>query len=96
MGHATNLCLDYQLAATDRRAIDAFARSQDSSLLVLTRHNDTARSFRGFFNRRLPLWEGHTRSALENLVDAITASRRRDLHERHWQRLQPVGIRRSI
>ncbi len=67
--------LDYQLAATDRQAIDAFARSQNSSLLVLTRHNDTARSFRGFFNRRLPLWEGHTRSALENLVDAITASR---------------------
>ena len=27
---------------------------------------------RAFFNRRLPLWEGHTRSALEKLVDAIT------------------------
>ncbi|MDH8013885.1 hypothetical protein QIH10_27480, partial [Klebsiella pneumoniae] len=32
---------------------------------------ETARSFRGFFNRRILLWEGHTRSALEALVDAV-------------------------
>jgi superfamily I DNA/RNA helicase len=43
-----------------------------ASLLVLTHHNDTARSLRSFFNRRIPLWEGHTRSALEGLVDAIS------------------------
>lgn len=36
-------------------------------------YNDTARSFRSFFNRRIPLWEGHTRPALEKLVDALTA-----------------------
>ena len=64
--------MEYQLAPTDRRAIDAFTRSH-ASLLVLTRYNETARSLRAFFNRRLPLWEGHTRSALEKLVDAITA-----------------------
>jgi DNA helicase-2/ATP-dependent DNA helicase PcrA len=64
--------MEYQLAAADRRAIDAFTRSH-TSLLVLTRYNDTARSLRAFFNRRLPLWEGHTRSALEKLVDAVTA-----------------------
>jgi len=52
--------------------IDAFTRSH-ASLLVLTRYNETARSLRAFFNRRLPLWEGHTRPALEKLVDAITA-----------------------
>ena len=52
--------------------IDAFEKNQ-SSLLILTRYNDTARSFRGFFNRRISLWEGHTRSGLEKLVDALRA-----------------------
>jgi hypothetical protein len=63
---------EYQLSSQDRRAIDAFERGQ-ASLLILTRYNDTARSFRGFFNRRIPLWEGHTRTGLEKLVDAINA-----------------------
>jgi DNA helicase-2/ATP-dependent DNA helicase PcrA len=61
---------DYQLKATDRGFIDAFERRQ-SSLLILTHFNDTARSLRGFFNRRIPLWEGHTRSGLERLVDTF-------------------------
>lgn len=62
--------LEYQLSGVDRRPIDGFERAQ-SSLLILTRYNDTALSFRSFFNRRLALWEGHTRSELEGLVDAI-------------------------
>ena len=65
MGH-----FDYQLKATDRGSIDAFER-RESSLLILTHFNDTARSLRGFFNRRIPLWEGHTRSGLERLVDTF-------------------------
>jgi DNA helicase-2/ATP-dependent DNA helicase PcrA len=64
--------LEYQLAATDRKSVDAFEKAQ-SSLLVLTHYNETARSFRGFFNRRISLWEGHTRSALERLVDAVSS-----------------------
>ena len=51
----------------DRRKIDALEQTQ-TSLLILTHHNDTARSLRSFFNRRVPLWEGHTRNALERLV----------------------------
>lgn len=66
--------LEYQLASDDRRPIDNFVRTQ-ASLLVLTHHNDTARSLRSFFNRRIPLWEGHTRSALEGLVDAMSDGR---------------------
>ena len=66
--------LEYQLSTTDRKPIDAFEKSQ-SSLLVLTHHNQTARALRGFFNRRIPLWEGHTRSALKSLVDAIRGGR---------------------
>ena len=64
--------LDYRLSRDDRSLIDAFEKA-DSSLLILTRYNDTARSFRGFFNRRIPLWEGHTRPALETLVGALNA-----------------------
>ena len=67
--------LEYQLATQDRKRIDAFQRAQ-TSLLILTHHNQTARSFRGFFNRSIPLWEGHTRSGLETLVGAINTAQR--------------------
>ena len=65
--------LDYKLSGQDRNPVDAFEQDQ-SSLLILTRYNDTARSFRSFFNRRIPLWEGHTRSGLERLVEALTTA----------------------
>ena len=60
---------DYQLASGDRRPIDAFERAHDS-LLILSHFADTAQHLRAFFGRRLPLWEGHTRPALERLVEA--------------------------
>jgi hypothetical protein len=63
----------YRLSSSDRKPIDAFEKGQ-TSLLVLTHFNETARSLRGFFNRRIPLWEGHTRSGLEKLVDATRTS----------------------
>ncbi len=66
--------LEYQLSGTHRKPVDAFECAQ-SSLLIITRYNDTARSFRGFFNRCVPLWEGHTRGGLEKLVDAIAAAK---------------------
>ncbi len=62
--------LEYQLSGQDRKRVDQFEQGEPS-LLILTRHNRTARSFRGFFNRRIPLWEGHTRSGLEKLVTGI-------------------------
>jgi DNA helicase-2/ATP-dependent DNA helicase PcrA len=65
--------LDYQLFGNDRKPIDTFEKAQ-SSLLILTRQNQTARSLRSFFYRRIPLWEGHTRYGLERLVDAISAA----------------------
>jgi UvrD-like helicase C-terminal domain/UvrD/REP helicase N-terminal domain len=64
--------LDYRLLSNDRRPVDAFEQRQ-TSLLILTRYNPTARSLRSFFNRRIPLWEGHTRPALEKLVEALTS-----------------------
>jgi len=41
-----------------------------SSLLVLSAHNGTVGALRAFFNRRLPIWEGHVRENLEALVIA--------------------------
>ncbi len=63
---------EYQLSSQDRKQIDSFERAQ-TSLMILSPYNETARSFRGFFNRRIPLWEGHTRPGLEKLVDALAA-----------------------
>ncbi|OKO80576.1 ATP-binding domain-containing protein [Bradyrhizobium sp. AS23.2] len=70
---ATNIAqktFDYRLGSNDRRLIDAFEKRQ-SSLLVLTRYNETARALRGFFDRRILLWEGYTRSALESFVHQL-------------------------
>ncbi|MHB1095621.1 MAG: ATP-binding domain-containing protein [Gemmatimonadaceae bacterium] len=65
--------LEYSLSSGDRRMIDRFV-DDDASLLILTHHNQTARAFRGFFGRRFPLWEGHTRPALESLVEGVSSA----------------------
>lgn len=62
--------LGYQLHQADRKRIDGFENGQ-GSLLILTRHNPTGRALRSFFNRRIPLWEGHTRPGLDGLVHSI-------------------------
>ena len=64
---------DYLLDKAGRKPVDLFVEKEES-LLVLTRHNQTVRAFRGFFGRRLPLWEGHMRVGLEKLVNAVTAA----------------------
>lgn len=58
--------------AEGKPIFDVEKRAQ--SLLVLTRYNEATRSCRGMFYRRLPLWEGHTRSALERLLDDLQAA----------------------
>lgn len=65
--------LDYKLSRESRRPIDTFEQRQ-SSLLILTHHNDTARFLRAFFNRRIPLWEGHTRYGLARLVNSLSGA----------------------
>jgi DNA helicase-2/ATP-dependent DNA helicase PcrA len=60
----------YRLSDDDREPIDRFVR-RHGSLLILTRRNALARGIRAFFNREIPLWEGHTRDALHVLVQAV-------------------------
>lgn len=62
--------LDLRLDKDKRKPVDDFEKGQ-TSLLVLTRHNETSRAIRAMFFRRLPIWEGHTRQGLDRLVDVL-------------------------
>lgn len=63
----------YTLEPAERKPIDTFVEDE-KSLLVLTSTNKTARALCAFFNRRIPLWEGHVRDNLEKLVSNMTAA----------------------
>jgi hypothetical protein len=64
----------YQLSGPDRRPIDAFERAH-ASLLIVSHFAEAAQNLRAFFGRRILLWEGHTRPALEALMEAIVTHR---------------------
>lgn len=53
-----------------RRALDE-KMNQLPSALVLSRQNDLVKALRVFWNRRHPIWEGHTRYALSDLLDSL-------------------------
>lgn len=65
---------DYRVSGVDRRPIDAF-EGRHQSLMILTRAPDVAKNLRAFFNRRIQLWEGHVRRALDGLVQTILMAR---------------------
>lgn len=56
----------FRVAAQESPAI--YARANAPSLLVLTGQNDRVTALRAFFNRRLPIWEGHVREGLSTLA----------------------------
>lgn len=56
----------YMLSKQDRNGIDSFVRGS-SEVLVLASANGTVRGLRAFFNRGIPIWEGHTRNAMTRL-----------------------------
>jgi len=62
----------YQLTQEHRRPLDRIVNSVDN-LLVLTGQNETVASLAAFWGRHIPIWEGHTRDALDELVGAIGA-----------------------
>ncbi len=63
----------FSLSKYNRRPIDRIVKSSDN-LLVLTSQNETVDSLAAFWGRSLPIWEGHTREALEKLVRAVSAN----------------------
>ncbi len=71
--NVTQKRMGYQLSGSDSKAIYAFAK-HPTSLLILTRYNQTANALRAFFGRSILLWEGHTRSALDGFVQQVEAA----------------------
>lgn len=57
----------YKLSPNQRNLIDNFVKASPE-LLVLSSTKDTVNGLRAFFNRSIPIWEGHTRDALSKLA----------------------------
>jgi DNA helicase-2/ATP-dependent DNA helicase PcrA len=57
----------YIVCNEERAQIDAFVR-MSSQLMILAPTNDAVGALRAFFNRAIPIWEGHTREALSKLI----------------------------
>lgn len=63
----------YRLSPNDRHGIDDYINNA-RNLLVLSASNNMVQQLRAFTNRRLPIWEGHTREYLTQLMtDCIEA-----------------------
>lgn len=83
----------YRVDNEERRPIDA-AIEGDGSTLVLAAHNATVNALCPFFNRRLPMWEGHVRNYLDSFASAIAGSTgsARDLAAAMTQFLGKVAV----
>lgn len=62
----------YQVSSNNRKPIDGIAKA-DTPILILTGENGTVESLCAFWNRTIPIWEGHTREALGDLIHAANA-----------------------
>lgn len=60
----------YQLSRAHRAPIDAAVKGP---VMVLASTNDRVGALSAFWGRRIPVWEGHTRSALADLVQTARA-----------------------
>jgi hypothetical protein len=60
----------YRVAWPQRKALDDHLNGHNE-LFVLASSNDLVSSLRSFWNRRIPIWEGHTRDALSTLIADI-------------------------
>ena len=60
----------YQLTNQQRGPLNQRMQPLNSVLIVAS-HNSTVSSLRAFFNRSIPIWEGHTRGALDGLCNGV-------------------------
>lgn len=60
----------YQLSRAHRAPIDA---AVEGSVMVLAPTNERVGALSAFWGRRIPVWEGHTRAALADLVQTAQA-----------------------
>jgi len=57
----------YRISKAERAPIDAVTRT-NGEILILTPQNEMTGALAAFWNRSIPIWEGHTRQALDRLV----------------------------
>ncbi len=62
--------LGFQLNARARRELDCDLKGAQP-LLILSHHRETVRAIRAALGRSMPIWEGHTRSALPALAERL-------------------------
>lgn len=69
--HADNSAVGrgFRLRTAERSPIDSITRS-GNEVLILTPQNDMTEALAAFWNRSIPIWEGHTRPALDELITA--------------------------
>lgn len=63
----------YRLNDAERAPLDGATRP-GSEILILTSQNDMTEALAAFWNRSIPIWEGHTRPALDQLITASEAA----------------------
>jgi len=73
--HADNAAAGrgYRLDNAERAPIDGVTRA-GTQVLILTPQNNMTEALAAFWNRAIPIWEGHTRPALEELITATEES----------------------
>jgi hypothetical protein len=73
--HADNAAAGrgYRLNDAERAPIDRITRA-GMQMLILTPQNDMTEALAAFWNRAIPIWEGHTRPALDQLITTTEAS----------------------
>lgn len=62
----------YQVTWEERKPIERAFKEADQ-VFVLGASNDLVQGLRQFWNRSVPIWEGHTRSALSRMVSELDA-----------------------
>lgn len=60
---------NYRTSIDDARPIRGLARAGD--VMFLASQNPSVKALRSYFGRHIPIWEGHTRPALDKLVQRI-------------------------
>jgi DNA helicase-2/ATP-dependent DNA helicase PcrA len=60
-----------QIAKEERKRIDSLVDAA-GQIMILGGTNSTVDALNAFWSRRIPIWEGHTREHLADLVDCLT------------------------
>lgn len=64
----------FSLTDSDRRNVNRVV-GRAGPLMILAGQNDSVRGINAYFGRHIPIWEGHTRDALHELVRSCQDSR---------------------